>query len=220
MTLKPSLLVLLVPFAINQPGVGYKIDVLSEALPAASIATHMQQPSITDARLEGSRLIVRGTDFGAGAMILLNGKKQNTVNDAEHPSSRLITADAAKRVPLGEIVIVRVQNPEGTMSKEFFFFTGRVITLDDGDQTIPLKTGERFLLHLKNEPYSWTATVDDVRVIRRMGDSPRIPGSQGLFEALRPGRTGLIASGELPCHKVTPPCMAPTLSFAVRFVIQ
>jgi hypothetical protein len=41
-----------------------------------------------------------------------------------------------------------------------------------------------------------------------------------LFEALLPGITTLVAAGELPCHKVTPPCMAPTLGFQVTFVVE
>jgi len=217
---KSSLLALLVPLSIAQPT---SVCTVYESAPAAahgSRASHSQGLSITNASFHGDTLIVSGANFGVGAIILVSGKKQNTRNDAEHPSSVLIAVDSARRVPRGEIVVAKVQNPGGAISNELAFFTGRVVTLEDSNKTIKLKTGERFLLHLKNEPYSWTATVEDVRVIRRLGDSSRIPGSQGLFEALRLGRTSLVAEGELPCHKVTPPCMAPTLGFQVKFVVE
>ena len=220
MTFKSSLLALLVPLSIAQPDSVCTVDKSARAAAHESRASDSQGLSITNARFEGDILIVIGTNFGVGAIILVNGKKQNTRNDAEHPSSLLIAVGSAGRVPRGEIVVARVQNPGGAISNELAFFTGRVVTLEDSNKTIKLKPGERFLLHLKNEPYSWTATVDDARVVRRLGDSLRIPGSQGLYEALRAGRTSLVAEGELPCHKVTPPCMAPTLGFQVKFVVE
>ena len=215
-----SLFVLMGSLLIGQPTSICAADEVVQVPFHNSGSSQTNDLSITGARLEGNKLIVSGTNFHAGAMIQVNGRKQNTVNDLQHPSTLLIAAEAAKSIARGEIVMVKIENPGGAVSKEMGFFFGRVVTLEDNDKTIRLKAGQKFLLYLKNEPYSWTAIPHDEKVIQRTGDSSCIPGSQGLFEALREGRTGLIATGELPCHKATPPCMAATLSFKLMLLVQ
>ena len=196
--------------------------------PPPSLCYHAQKPStsaaisprIAEARVENRRLIVVGDNFSPGSVIYVNGARQLTLNDDLQPLKILVAPDAGATISAGEIVEVKVRNPTGVTSGEFHLFSGRVISLEDSDKEIRLKSGERFLLHLKNKPYEWNAVVEDTGVIRRAGASIRIAGSQGIYQALQPGKTSLSASGELPCHKVTPPCMAPTLSFEVRFVVE
>ena len=186
----------------------------------STAAQNAHPPSITEARIEGPRLIVHGKNFTPESVILVNHIRQITRQDDSSPLEALIAPEAGTKLGRDAIAVVQVQNRRGSTSEEFGFFTGRVVAFEDNARTISLKTGQKFLLHLKNEPYEWKVNVEEPRVIRLAGTSSSIRGSQGIYEALRPGRTSLTAEGELPCHKVNPPCMAPTLAFNARFVIE
>ena len=188
--------------------------------PSSAGPQTVQPPSITEARLEGPRLIVHGRNFSPESVILVNHARQITRQDDSRPSEALIAPGAGIKLGRDAVAVLQVQNPGGSTSEEFGFFTGRVVVFEDNARTITLKTGQKFLLHLKNEPYQWIATVKEPRVIRLAETSSSIRGSQGIYEALRPGKTSLTAEGELPCHKMNPPCMAATLAFEARFVVE
>ena len=84
---------------------------------------------------------------------------------------------------------------------------------------IRLKVGDRFLLSLGNAGYQFTPAVLDPSILKKVTDVD-IPGSQGVFEALRSGTTKLIAEGELPCHKTIPPCLAPTWLIEFSVIVE
>ena len=78
-------------------------------------------PTISTASISGKNLIVSGENFDAGAIILLNGADQRTVNDSEKPFSILIGKKVGKKIAPGQQVTLRVRNPDGAISAEFLF---------------------------------------------------------------------------------------------------
>lgn len=78
-------------------------------------------PKITNASINGKNLIVSGENFDTGAVILLDGADQRTVNDSEKPASILIGKKVGKKIASGQQVTLRVRNPDGATSAEFPF---------------------------------------------------------------------------------------------------
>lgn len=95
----------------------------------------------------------------------------------------------------------------------------RSLTLDDSGQTITFMVGERFLLNLGGG-YDWTVEIGDPNLLGRVVDVPAIQGSQGWYEARQPGTTTLSATGDPPCRKVQPPCMAPSRLVQITMVVR
>jgi hypothetical protein len=172
-------------------------------------------PRIFNVQVRGKKLYLTGENFTEGAVILVNGEPQKTRNDEESPSTTLIAKKAGKRIPDNAVVTIQVQSSNGLTDK-FPFFKGRVVTLDDAGKTISLRVGDMFLLFLQKDTYEFSPSVLDETILRKVSDVG-FAGSQGVFEALRPGSTKLTAIGELPCHKAIPPCLAPALS--VEFIV-
>ena len=175
-------------------------------------------PKIFNARMKGKKLILTGQNFSQGAVILVNGEPQKTRNDEDSPSTTLIAKKAGSNIPDNAAVSIQVQGANGLTDK-FPFFKGQVITLDDAGKPVSLRVGDRFLLFLQNGAYEFSPTVLDETILRKVTDVA-IPGSQGVFEALRSGNTKLTAIGELPCHKTTPACLAPTLSVEFTVLVE
>ena len=69
--------------------------------------------------VSGKKLFVFGENFEPGAVILLNGERQKTVNDDQNPKTSLMAKKAGKEVTPGDKIQVR--NPNGTLSEEFIF---------------------------------------------------------------------------------------------------
>ena len=76
-------------------------------------------PKITNASVSGKKLIVDGTDFASGAVIMLNGRQEKTKNDDQNPGTRLIAKKAGRKIASGQSVSLRVENPGGKLSDEF-----------------------------------------------------------------------------------------------------
>lgn len=76
-------------------------------------------PKITVVSTSGKKLIVTGENFAAGAVILLNGNRQKTVNDAQSPDMKLIGKKAGKEIRAGDRI--KVRNPDGSESKEIIY---------------------------------------------------------------------------------------------------
>ncbi|HWP44735.1 MAG TPA: protease inhibitor I42 family protein [Blastocatellia bacterium] len=190
------------------------------AAPGLGLSPLQSPPRIVKARIQGKKLIIEGEDFNIGAKIFLNGKKLKTKNDPAQPSTILIAKKGGKKIRPGTLVALEVKNPGGLRSESFPFFSGLTITLDDVGKTINLKVGERFMLVLKKPGYEWTTTIFDQTVIKRVEDASILPGAQGIFQAEQAGATLLEAVGGLECHKANPPCLAPSLTFEVRFVVE
>ncbi|HJQ67562.1 MAG TPA: hypothetical protein VKA70_01215 [Blastocatellia bacterium] len=189
--------------------------------PAARAATAFQQtPKIIGARVDKKKLIVTGADFSPGAAIFINGVKQKTKNDGASPTTTLIVKKGGKKIVDGEVTSLRVENAGGVRSNEFGFFDGPSVTLEDGDKTLTLHVGDRFLLFLKSPTVIWSVTQLDPAIVKKAANAELIQGAQGVFEAAARGQTELVAVGELPCHNANPPCMAPTLGFVLKIVVE
>jgi 6-phosphogluconolactonase len=78
-------------------------------------------PKILGASVVGRKLIVVGQNFDVGAVVLLNGEAQVTVNDDQNPSTRLVARKAGQKIAIGQTVILQVRNPDGALSQEFAF---------------------------------------------------------------------------------------------------
>jgi hypothetical protein len=178
------------------------------------------QPQITDVTMSGKKLLVAGANFGEGAVILINGQEVGTRSDPDNPSGMLIAKKAGKRMPPDQTVTIAVQNQSGAKSQGFDFFSGLTITLEDAGKTITLRVGEKFQVALKKNGYEWTVQGFDSSLVTKLPDAPAVSDAQGIFQALVAGATQLSAVGELPCHKSTPPCLAPTLLFQVKLIVQ
>lgn len=175
-------------------------------------------PKIVSVRVKGKKLILTGENFMQGAVILINGDPQKTRNDEDSPSTTLIAKRAGNIIPDDTAVTIQVQSANGLTDK-FPFFKGQVITLDDAGKPISLRVGDRFLLFLQKDAYEFSAIPLDATILKKVTDV-EIPGSQGVFEALRAGNTLLEAIGELPCHKTRPACLAPTFSVDFTVVVE
>lgn len=178
-----------------------------------------EAPQIINARLKGKRLFVTGQNFAADAVIMVNGKPQKTKNDSSSPSTMLIAGKAGKKIANNAVVSLQVQSA-GELSDKFPFFKGQIITFDDVGRTVLLTVGERFLLFLQKSGYEFSPEVLDTSVLRKVDDVDIVSGSQGVFEAVKAGSTKLTALGELPCHKATPACLAPTLFVELDIVVS
>jgi predicted small lipoprotein YifL len=97
--------------------------------------------------------------------------------------------------------------------------SSKTVTLSDDGQTITLRVGESFLLKL-GEDYNWTATVDDQTIVSRAKNIAVIRGAQGVYDALRVGKTNLTAVGDPPCRQANPPCEQPSRVFKIQIVVQ
>ncbi|HLF84293.1 MAG TPA: hypothetical protein VI837_08975 [Blastocatellia bacterium] len=175
-------------------------------------------PRIFNARVKGRKLILTGENFAQGAVVLVNGEPQKTRNDEESPSTTLIAKKAGNYIPDNAAVTIQVQSGN-SLTEKFPFFKGQVITLDDAGSPVSLRVGDRFLLFLLKANYEFSPAVLDETILRKVTDV-EIPGSQGVFEALRSGNTKLVAVGELPCHRATPACLAPTLNVEFPVLVE
>lgn len=176
----------------------------------ASAIQSDDSPRILNARVKGKKLIVTGENFPPGAVILVDGEPQKTKNDGDFPTTMLIAKKAGNKIPDNTAVSIQIQS-NGSTSDKFGVFKGQIVTFADLGKPLLLKTGDRFLLFLEKGGYEFSPSVLDPTVVQKVDDAEIIPGSQGVFEAKRAGSTRLTALGELPCHKTTPACLAPTL---------
>jgi Viral BACON domain len=73
---------------------------------------------ITSASVRARKLFVYGENFDAGAVILLNGEEQKTINNSQ-PGETLTGKRAGEKIKPGDKL--RVRNPNGTLSEKFTF---------------------------------------------------------------------------------------------------
>jgi hypothetical protein len=92
---------------------------------SGSLASAIQAgPTITNARLQGKKLIVMGENFDEGAIIIVNNTIQQTRNDWEAPTTMLVAKKAGKKVALDQIITIQVQNSNGLLSEGLAIYTG------------------------------------------------------------------------------------------------
>ncbi len=97
--------------------------------------------------------------------------------------------------------------------------SSQTVTLADNGKTITLRVGDSFLLQL-GEDYNWTPTVDDQTIVSRAKNITVVQGAQGVYDALKAGKTTLTAAGDPPCLQLTPPCKRPSIVFEIQIVVQ
>ncbi len=85
------------------------------------IAKIRSGPVINSAMVSGKKLLVFGSEFDAGAKILLNGESQKTTNDEQNPATTLIAKKSGKKIAPGETVSLQVRNSDGTLSNQLMF---------------------------------------------------------------------------------------------------
>jgi hypothetical protein len=93
------------------------------------------------------------------------------------------------------------------------------VTLADSGTSITLHVGQTFLLNLGDQ-YDWNINVADQTVLSRVKNIAVIRGAQGVYQALKAGTTTLMAGGDPPCRKSTPPCMRPSIAFELSVVVE
>ena len=184
----------------------------------ASAIQSANQPRILSARVKGKKLILTGENFAPGSVILVDGEPQKTKSDEESPSTSLVAKKAGKFIPDDTAVNIQVLS-NNSLTEKFPFFKGQVITIESAGQPITLRTGERFLLFLLKDAYEFTPVVLDETILKKVTDV-EIPGSQGVYEALRPGTTKLSATGDLPCAKSKPACLAPSILVEFTVIVE
>jgi hypothetical protein len=97
--------------------------------------------------------------------------------------------------------------------------SSQIVTLADDGQAITLRVGDSFLLKL-GEDYNWTPTVDDQTIVSRVVGITVVRGAQGVYNALRAGKTTLTAVGDPVCRQANPPCEQPSRMFTIQIVVQ
>jgi hypothetical protein len=95
----------------------------------------------------------------------------------------------------------------------------QTVTLADDGLTITLHVGGSFLLKL-GEDYTWTPTVDDETIVSRAKGIAVVRGAQGVYDALKVGKTTLTAAGDPVCRQAKPPCGQPSRQFEIQIVVQ
>jgi hypothetical protein len=76
---------------------------------------------ILGASVIGKKLVVNGENFSNGAIIVVNGQDKPTVNDAQSPTTTLISKKAGKKIKVGQSIVLQVRNSNGVLSNEFLF---------------------------------------------------------------------------------------------------
>ena len=79
------------------------------------------KPRISSATVSGKQLLVAGEGFDGGAVVLINGKEQSTVNDDQNPMAALVVKKGGKKIKAGETAILQVRNSDGALSQAFNF---------------------------------------------------------------------------------------------------
>lgn len=171
-------------------------------------------PKILNVRRDGKRLLVSGESFQMGAVIVVNGERQKTRNDADDPNLLLIAKKAGKHLPANALITIQVENGAEEKSEPFVFFTGLTLTLADAGKPIHLKVKEQFFLSVKVDIlYNVSVTVFDESIVKKIADVGSPADGQAIYEAQRAGQTDLFANFNPKCADLIRQCKIPSLSY-------
>ena len=178
-----------------------------------------EQPILHNARVKGSKIILSGESFAPGVVVFVNGKAHNTVRDDRAPTTVVVVKKIFKTVEAGEIASLQAINPNSVMSDSFAVFIGKSITIDDAGRTITLAVGEKVELLLYRQGYNWKPEVLDPTILE-LAPTDATEKGQGIFKALRPGTTKLLAVGSAcpPNNQIQ--CGVPRIHFEVTITVQ
>jgi hypothetical protein len=110
-------------------------------------------------------------------------------------------------------LIVQVQPTAGGSGVQFGLrvTSTTIITIADAGQTVTLRQGERFSLEL-GDGYLWNVIIADDTIVGPVDDG-------SVYEALQPGSTTLLVSGDPGCSRARYRCLIPSLSFEVQLLV-
>ena len=103
---------------------------------------------------------------------------------------------------------------EWSRSSRFTTASQTRVTLADNGKTVSLQAGDLVELDLGTS-YQWSVNVEDPKVLEQL-PTMGVRAMPALFRAAAVGQTALRATGNLPCHQATPPCLAPSLLFEIQ----
>lgn len=89
------------------------------------------------------------------------------------------------------------------------------VTLQNNRQTLSMHAGDRFVLSL-GDSFTWTVNVSDQSVLSRVVNITPLKGSQGVYEAHKPGSVSLEATGDPLCRQAKPACGMPSILFMLN----
>jgi beta-glucanase (GH16 family) len=78
-------------------------------------------PAITSASIAGKNLIVGGSYFDGGSVIVVGGNDQRTLHDNQNPTTILVGKKTGKMIHAGDTVMIQVRNSDGAISSAFSF---------------------------------------------------------------------------------------------------
>jgi hypothetical protein len=78
-------------------------------------------PVIESVQFLGTKLVVQGSFFDIGAVVLINNLRQATRNLPDAPTETLVVGKPATRINPGQSVTIRVRNANGKLSAPFQF---------------------------------------------------------------------------------------------------
>jgi len=99
---------------------GDAIEVISAAFTITGTGGGPPSPEILGASVSGKKLFVNGNNFQMGAVVEKDGIEQNTKNDDDF-SHLLICKKGGKKIKPGQVVMLTVKNPDGTLSNAFSY---------------------------------------------------------------------------------------------------
>ncbi|MGH9760768.1 MAG: HYR domain-containing protein, partial [Blastocatellia bacterium] len=78
-------------------------------------------PFISGVTITGKKLVVSGSAFDAGAMVLMNGKAQKTTVIQTGGESVLTSKKAARQIAPGQTVMIQVKNSDDELSNQITY---------------------------------------------------------------------------------------------------
>ena len=111
-------------------------------------------------------------------------------------------------------LVVDVQPPSNPIALHFGLqiAPATVLTPADAGGTVQLKQGDQFALDLP-EGYTWGVTIADEAIVGR------VQGEETTYQALQPGSTTLVVSGDPICLRSRPSCLIPSRSFEIAVAV-
>jgi hypothetical protein len=96
-----------------------------------------------------------------------------------------------------------------------------VVTSADDGKSYVLPRGDHLVVQLQSNGDIWTEPASsNGSVLPRTSGGIRDDGSAyGTFAAAAGGTADVTSTGDLPCRKATPPCMAPSRLFKVSVTV-
>ena len=95
------------------------------------------------------------------------------------------------------------------------------VTEADSGKSYTLHRGDRLVVQLSGSSLDWTepASSNDAVLHRTSGSVGTDGSAQATFSANAQGQADVTSTGDPPCRKSSPPCMAPSMLFQVSVTV-